>query len=56
MKKLEVIAFDYALCRKQFEEFRAWLAGRMSYRNATTYCPSSGASKRSFREFRMWVG
>lgn len=28
MKRLEEIAFDYALCRKQVEELRAWLAGK----------------------------
>jgi hypothetical protein len=28
MKKLEPIAFDYALCRKQADEFRSWLAGK----------------------------
>jgi hypothetical protein len=26
MKKFEEIAFDYVLCRKQVEHFRAWLA------------------------------
>ncbi|HYT87076.1 MAG TPA: Shedu anti-phage system protein SduA domain-containing protein [Gemmataceae bacterium] len=35
MKKLEEIAFDYPLCRKQFEEFQQWLAtkGDLSERN-----------------------
>jgi hypothetical protein len=35
MKKLEEIAFDYALCRMQVEEFRAWLAANdeLSERN-----------------------
>jgi hypothetical protein len=28
MKKLDAIAFDYALCRRQVDEFRAWLAGK----------------------------
>src|SRR5438046_2494598 len=28
MKKLETIAFDYALCRQQVEEFRSWRTGR----------------------------
>jgi hypothetical protein len=28
MKRLEEIAFDYALCRKQAEEFQAWLTGK----------------------------
>ena len=28
MKNLEAILFDYALCRKQFEELRDWLAAR----------------------------
>src|SRR5262245_41387722 len=28
MKKLEEIAVDYALCRRQVEEFRSWLAGK----------------------------
>src|SRR5262249_1702365 len=33
--KLEAIAFDYALCRAQVEEFRAWLAANdeLSERN-----------------------
>jgi hypothetical protein len=28
MKKLEEIAFDYALCRQQVEELRSWLAAK----------------------------
>ncbi len=29
MKKLEEVRFDSALCRKQLEELRAWLAGKV---------------------------
>jgi hypothetical protein len=30
MKKFDEIAFEYDLCRKQVEQFRSWLAGRVN--------------------------
>jgi hypothetical protein len=39
MKKLDTITFDFALCRKQVEEFRAWLASKDELSEKTEVLP-----------------
>jgi hypothetical protein len=59
MKKLEVIAFDPVLCRRQVEEFRSWLAGKVELSEREDVLPFFRARPHLallFAPFNFWSG